>query len=441
MRLVWLVCVAVIFSAISSIVWGKTDTTRHQLNCMQFDQTTETEPKAKIDKSPAQPSESSLPSDEELQQLEALRQWSLMNDPDFDSDCYYSAWAALAARDDSPCVPWSGCAPQDSHSILEFGTTSIRAKYTDIHFRDNKTITDEIPMRVDYSLKAVLFRGGCQRVANSYGQLSRQYFNCLIKNASEAGGSKEHWLVPDETFLGFTGQFDFYAVTRPSDPVINRVLNPGLFNMWQRVHTNRFYQDTIILGLEHRSTGQVVEQTEDNGAPMISADELNEAIDEGNNEAFDTLSQGAEYISASYTRQIERGQLPLPGTFEVQLNTKFYISEEKGETTWMDENHGFDDYDIANVVTSWISPSGYSRLDLSVRGGNAGFDGFSYDTNLSFTSCLIGLQLPLSFAFHNGPMDTLSYYAVPTTSYSIGYDFSSTRRSYNCGKKFIYITI
>jgi hypothetical protein len=98
-----------------------------------------------------------------------------------------------------------------------------------------------------------------------------------------------------ELFAAYTGEFDFYLGTRPSGPVINRLSMPGFYVRAPLTLLNKNWSndiDSIELGLQHRSNGQVADAVKDGGPEVAEAQ-----YRARQHEYFDTISRGANFFS------------------------------------------------------------------------------------------------------------------------------------------------
>lgn len=228
-------------------------------------------------------------------------------------------------------------------------------------------------------------------------------------------------------FMSYSGEFDFYLSSRESGPVINRVSNPAAHFQWEE-YLVPFIQlgdipfiNRYDLGLEHRSNGQVTDATKkDTNGEYLT--EIN--YQQGNYEYFDGLSLSANYISLAFSGG-------LPDKFKYALGLKFYVFDEESEITWGDLAGGdaqFSDYDRVSFSCAYqfdfpVDNSALQRpvLTLAYLIGDELLDTDSMDIGILFPlSFGQDVHIPLYVKAHFGPMERLSDYSTPITSYSIG---------------------
>jgi hypothetical protein len=214
----------------------------------------------------------------------------------------------------------------------------------------------------------------------------------------------------------YTGEFDFYADSRDSDPVINRISNPALHFQWLWQSDN--WIDYIDIGLEHRSDGQVIEIDErdenDNLLTQI-------AYDENDFKYFDGLSRGSNYLSfntgSSYTQD-----------WDWRASVKLYLTHDTDINWGPLANQGVNiaDYDIFNIAFKGKVPIGDWKFPVVAEYtiGNELFDTDSLELSIGVPVETFRLSLPFYFKFHFGPMDTLSNYTESVYSVSFGLVFN-----------------
>jgi hypothetical protein len=220
--------------------------------------------------------------------------------------------------------------------------------------------------------------------------------------------------------LGFTGQFDFYLLTRESDPVINRISNPGLFwrmpirAWWPTLSKSTF----MFLGLEHRSDGQVFEATKvtDKVDGPVVAQQAYAAKDR---QFFDTISRGSNFFSlhAEFDQRLSPGY-----RFDYEATLRAYVSQNS-EITWgplKAKGYSISDYDRLSTRVGLSTPA-FGYWELAWRLGDRG---------LKTDSMTLGWQapkawFPLYVRVHRGPMNTLSNYSQRQDSIGIGLRFTA----------------
>jgi outer membrane phospholipase A len=224
------------------------------------------------------------------------------------------------------------------------------------------------------------------------------------------------WAVVNkaEIFVAYTGEFDFYLGTRASGPVINRLSVPGAYvrlplralpilgNGWEDV-------DSLEIGYEHRSNGQVTEVTGARGTEIARANYAG-----GNREYFDTISRSANYFTLAIDRRA-----PLNAkNFDLNAKLRFVSGSQDSNVTWgplADAGHRLSSYDRLELRASYRLP-GPHRVDVQWRVGDKGLSTDSWTFGWLWN---IG-ELPLYFRYHRGPMNTLSNYTQRQDSFGVG---------------------
>jgi hypothetical protein len=222
-----------------------------------------------------------------------------------------------------------------------------------------------------------------------------------------------------EFYFGYTGEFDFYAGTRPSGPVIGRVNAPGFFvrlpakeflgNDWKKT-------DGLEIGVQHRSDGQATEVTNARAARVA-----NEQYAAGNRPFFDTISRGANFLLIAVDKELDRP--PIGQSLTIQAKARLYLGQQDSDITWgplANSGRRFSDYDRLQLHAWWrLHPK--VQLDLDWRLGDRGLATDSMTLGAEFTVA----KLPLYVRLHRGPMNTLSNYAQRQDSVGIGLLFAS----------------
>lgn len=253
---------------------------------------------------------------------------------------------------------------------------------------------DEVAMRVQYSTKYTFW--GCK--------LER-----LDDNEPDKG----------DFFLGYTGMFDFYMLSRYSDPVINRMSNIGLHYRVPQQWTDFLDEGSLELGVEHRSTGQVFEPT-DPGNPAILEAAYQKADDDARYR-FDTLSRGSNYISLQlrWDQKIKDG-----GLLHYKVRSHSYFAENT-EITWgplKGQGISIRNYDLMQFGVDYETGS-QGVFSMNWRVGSSGFKTDSLDVTWR------SAKSPLFVRAHFGPMNTLSNYTQRQNSVGIGFLFFSGRQT------------
>jgi hypothetical protein len=133
-------------------------------------------------------------------------------------------------------------------------------------------------------------------------------------------------------FFSYTGEFDFYRGTRPSGPVINRLSNPALHWSWalrkfrhgEAELAQVEEQDSVDVGIEHASNGQVGEVTSAADAAVAQR-----VYGERGRAYFDQISRGSNFLSLSTRVSETLTGLPV----SVQAKLRLYLGQSS-EVTW-----------------------------------------------------------------------------------------------------------
>lgn len=246
-----------------------------------------------------------------------------------------------------------------------------------------------------------------------------------------------------EFYLSYTGKFDFYADTRTSGPVINRLSNPAL-------HYRKYFDNKILfrgmslrfinVALEHRSNGQVVlanEKISDPSSVDYGRYRAQVEYENGNHEYFDGIRRGADYISLEGQFQLgkyyDKDKNECKKTakcFSLRINVIPTYLDHDSNITWGPlANKGIEisDYDIVKTTLSntFFTPLTWPK-EAEISGewtiGGKGTDTDSFDINIFLPIDLKnGTRIPfLYMRYHNGPMSTLSNYTEKQDSFGVG---------------------
>lgn len=267
---------------------------------------------------------------------------------------------------------------------------------------------DEAAIRAHYSLKFTFCGPKFARSRLARGNVAREPRSATLCPQGEKTGQFE-------LFAAYTGEFDFYAGTRPSGPVINRVSNPGLFlrvPMRLALPSLSRPDDQLELGIEHRSNGQATEVTTPRDAERAAL-----AYDTRDRAFFDTVSRGADYVSVATHLFDAFGDERL----ELHAKLRLYLNQDAA-VTWgplAGRGRRFSDYDRLQIQLAF-HPSGWGRWELGWRLGDRG---------LATDSFMLGWQaesksFPLYVRLHHGPMNTLSNYTQRQDSIGAGLRFA-----------------
>jgi outer membrane phospholipase A len=222
-----------------------------------------------------------------------------------------------------------------------------------------------------------------------------------------------------EFYFGYTAEFDFYADTRTSDPVIGRVNAPGFFI---RLPAVRFLNkedwketDALEIGLQHRSDGQATEVTSDRDARIA-----NEQYASGYRPFFDTISRGANFLLIAVDKELT--DLPIGDKLTLRTKLHLYLGQQESEITWgplANRGRRFSDYDRLQLH-AWWRLSKQAQFDLAWRLGDRGLATDSWTLGFEINV----LTVPLYLRLHRGPMNTLSNYTQRQDSVGIGVRFA-----------------
>lgn len=233
---------------------------------------------------------------------------------------------------------------------------------------------DETAIRAHYSFKYCLSK--YNHVANEHGGNSCR--------------STDH--KANELYISYTGEFDFYMRTRPSDPVINRLSNPALHYQWKLDSI-----EWLDFAVEHRSNGQATEIS----TPLQAA-KAQIAYDSNDHVFFDSISRGSNFLSVE--SKIKSGNEKT--SFYAKL--KQYFSRDS-DITWgplAATNTAISDYDRLRIlVRNDIGDYGEFSVEWTV--GDRGLSTDSWNIDYLYSK---DLPLTVYFRYHNGPMHTLSNY-------------------------------
>jgi hypothetical protein len=201
-----------------------------------------------------------------------------------------------------------------------------------------------------------------------------------------------------EWFFAYNGEFDFYAGTRPSGPVINRVSNPSGHFRWRDREGSYF-----DFGVEHRSNGQILEPND-----QSVRNDAARAYAIGDHAYFDAMSRGSNFASLELHKRMKG--------MRYTSTAKFYFTQD-GEVTWGPDASAkpkLSHYDLIRLQAR----TEIGRLDFGIEWmiGSKGMRTDSWKADASFV--LWGL--PWYVRYHNGPMRTLANYTVAQRAIGFG---------------------
>ena len=243
---------------------------------------------------------------------------------------------------------------------------------------------DETAMRVQYSTKY-------------------SFYGCDVHKLTNTDHDK------GDFFLSYTGLFDFYMLSRYSDPVINRMSNIGLHYRLPVSLTTFLNRGWLEVAVEHRSDGQVFEPGD--GSNAATLEQAYQKADASARRLFDTLSRGSNYLSL----QARWETTASPGLFRFRASSHEYFSQNT-EVTWgplKNQGRTIRDYDLAQLGVEYEHEN-IGTLGVYWRVGSAGLKADSFDLMWHFP------KTPLMLRGHVGPMNTLSNYTQPQNSIGFG---------------------
>ncbi|MFO6419153.1 hypothetical protein ACLBKS_03005 [Hylemonella sp. W303a] len=214
-------------------------------------------------------------------------------------------------------------------------------------------------------------------------------------------------------YLKYTGEFDFYAGTRDSGPVINRISNPGMHYRWRQPLDGFTALRWFDLGVEHLSDGQTTEVLSPSEAARAQ-----QAYDEDDHKFFDSVSRGMNFVST---------EVRLGATEDVfgslYAKARFYFHKDTDVTwgPWAKKDVTISDYNLLRLT--WVRKIGPEAGEASITWtvGAMGLDTDSWDLDYLFSAqnrCTIYTR------YHEGPLQTLSNYTQERRSIAIGLKFT-----------------
>lgn len=279
------------------------------------------------------------------------------------------------------------------------------------------------------------------------GHLDVQYsLKYLFTNPEKLLECKDSVVTDDctdfEVSFTFTGEFDFFAGTRESGPVIGRRYNPGV--MFQRVYAKPSGLFAYSLSVEHESNGQSTNSIESLRAletefRELYQDEHPDIPDSYYLEmATDTISRSTEAfwgVGAAY--RYNHNAVGLDECDNDWSCVEFYFKfresflDVEDEVFWdpemldasLLEHQGtqisaYSEFDDGNQFVSLVYRTG------EVFGGSPGSKNtfnLSYFYNLPIGS---NFKLPLIATYHYGYLEELHRYSYKTSFFSLGLFFS-----------------
>ncbi|WP_028310063.1 hypothetical protein [Derxia gummosa] len=210
-----------------------------------------------------------------------------------------------------------------------------------------------------------------------------------------------------EAFISYTGEFDYYMLSRPSSPVVNRISNPALHLRW---YAQGPMLDWVDFGLEHSSDGQTIGSRSERDIARAQ-----EEYAAGNHRYFDGISRSMNFVSGEAAFGNEESVL-------VRTRVKYFATTDS-DITWgplAGTNTSFRDYDRYRLIVEHRFGD-LALADVTYRAGDRGFATDSVDVGLSLDQ---SHALPLYLRLHSGPMATLSDYTRSQRMIAVGLRFS-----------------
>jgi outer membrane phospholipase A len=269
------------------------------------------------------------------------------------------------------------------------------------------SVRDEQAMRGRFSFK--------------YTILGEHYVRRSAKPAADTRAlADDSW----ELFVSYTGEFDFYAGTRDSGPVVNRLNNPAV-NV--RLPFPRKWggdgDDDLIISLEHRSNGQTTDVTTPigieraNRAYADAASSTDPLAQTNGRHFFDAISRGSNFLGAKAELT---NAFDVPGLY---LSSKLrWHFDEEFSVSWGPkrcDRRCIGNYDRLQFQAAYRWPN-IGWLDAQWRVGDKG--GATDSFTLGYQ--VISEAWPIYVRLHRGPMNTLSNYGQRQDSIGFGLRFA-----------------
>ncbi len=344
------------------------------------------------------------------------------------ADCYRSQ--ALCSKDDLVKQKiLRACSKRpDLCDVKKNRLMAYRPNYSLFQVTDK----DDNSIEAHYSFKYLFTKPHCMplKLLNAGdGKKSVPEIDCLENY-------RNRW----EAFFSYTGEFDFYAATRPSSPVINRISNPALH--YRKYYRDVYWGDTALewfnVSVEHRSNGQVIsaKKTYNNPASPYYGQYIAQVeLDSGGYEYFDSISRSANYLSLegkfnTVGRDADDDDCSSRlSCFSFWVSSKLYFTDDSKVYWGKQANSGLriNDYDRVNLVLNkpFKSPlTAIPEMELGVEWviGDQGLGTDSYDIHLMLPWIPANnLEIPFFIKAHFGAMNTLSNYTRKQNSIGIGF--------------------
>jgi len=320
-----------------------------------------------------------------------------------------SAWAVEASLSNSV----SGKKFNDSERLTAYEDSYLVLN----QMRNNGwTEKDELALRAKMSFKYTFCGPQFRRPTDQTRPDTAAKANDREKSWCPTSGKWAH----AELYFGYTAEFDFYAGTRPSGPVIGRVNAPGFFVRFPAsliLDKSGGWKDTdgLEVGLQHRSDGQATEVTSTRDAGIAS-----EQYAAGNRYFFDTISRGANFLLIAVDKELPPP--PIGEKLTLRAKLRLYLGAQDSDITWGPLAHSgrrFSDYDRLQLQ-AWWRLSECVQVDLAWRAGDRGLatDSWTLGGEVNVAG------IPFYLRLHRGPMNTLSNYTQRQDSIGFGIRFA-----------------
>lgn len=343
----------------------------------------------------------------------------------------------LAGFGVSICL-FAGIGAVSSKEVTNKGTSAIPA--TNLIARQWTTPPDEQSRFQPFGLNYGIWQKTEDDDSSLEGHFSFQYSIYDCRRGQKEESAKRAPLTCAEKayfqpafFVSYTGEFDFYAGTRDSSPVVNRLNNPAahlrvLIDNYERLQSTEIVSPALRyfeVALEHRSNGQDKDIEETNAEGELKTQVAYESDD---HEFFDSISRSANYVSFS------TGTMNVANSsYNFKVSAKAYIDHDS-DVNWgdkADDDPGILDYDILRLYASkqfdfnhvsWLEEI---TVAAEYTVGKEGSDTDSADLILVVPIVLFegAFTLPLMAKAHFGPLDTLSNYTKSSNSFGVGLAF------------------
>lgn len=268
------------------------------------------------------------------------------------------------------------------------------------------------------------------------GHLDVQYsFRYLFTNPKRLLQGESDY----EVSFTFSGEFDFFASTRDSGPVIGRRYNPGV--MYQKVYAESEGWVAFSFGIEHESNGQTIDTPKTLYSQMqANKNRYSNRYPNLENSYYlemstDGISRSTEVfgaIGAVYRMNLRDTRWDLCKMdircFELYFKFRDSWGDVEDDVFWAPEQEANLLEHQGTQLAIYTGFEGEQSLSLVYRTGqlNGGKPGekntwdLSYTNNIQFSN---DWSLPLIVSYHYGYLEELSLYSEKSSYFSIGLYF------------------